>query len=98
MNMRSSIVFFALVVLTVVFLAGAKEPQAGDYVSVGVGDGVSYEGNITYIGNGLICFDNASMTDVQPVNTEGNITYVVNQEYLTNFCISTAKIILLIFK
>jgi len=96
--MRSSLIF--VVLLSVAFLAGAKEPQAGDYVIVGVDDpaGVSYEGNITYIGNGLMCFDNASMTDVNKIRSDGNITYTVNQEYLTDFCISTAKIILLIFK
>jgi hypothetical protein len=89
MIMRSALIFLFMVLLAVL-LAGAKEPQAGDHVIVSVGDGVNYEGNITYIGNGLMCFDNASMTVVEN-NT-------VLQDNITDFCISIAKILLLKFK
>ncbi len=85
--MRSALIFLSLALLAVVLLAGAKEPQAGDHVIVSVGDGINYEGNISYIGDGLICFDNASMTVVEKTG--------VKQDNLTNICISIAKILLL---
>ncbi len=91
MIMRPTLILLALTLLAVVFIAGAKEPEAGNHVLLSVGNGINFDGNISYIGNGLMCFDNATIIAIAENGS-------VMKDNLTDFCISTAKIELLRFK
>jgi hypothetical protein len=93
--MRRIILLLALS-LAFCFVADAKLPEVGDYVrisfSTDTNESISYEGNVSDIGDGLICL-NCSLVAV--THKYSGVEVPLEAVYPFDVCIGTGQIVML---